>query len=121
MVAAPLCGYKLCVCAVGGGKPKMRWYFKEHGWPTSSVLDEVPRSERDQATLIDTLQVRVTESVCVEQSSHSWRMLSDWQADHRCQTVLNTCHAKVDAMITCKVMLPQQKLSRTWSARQPVV
>ncbi len=23
---------------VGGGKPKMRWYFGEHGWPTSSVL-----------------------------------------------------------------------------------
>ncbi|KAL2551369.1 Haloacid dehalogenase-like hydrolase domain-containing protein [Forsythia ovata] len=21
---------------IGGGKPKMRWYFKEHGWPTST-------------------------------------------------------------------------------------
>jgi HAD superfamily hydrolase (TIGR01509 family) len=41
---------------VGGGKPKMRWYFGKFGWPTSTVLPEVPTSEADQATLIDTLQ-----------------------------------------------------------------
>ncbi len=23
---------------VGGGKPKMRWYFGKEGWPTSDVL-----------------------------------------------------------------------------------
>ncbi len=43
---------------VGGGKPKMRWYFKRNGWPTSSVLDgRVPATEQEQALLIDTLQV----------------------------------------------------------------
>lgn len=43
---------------MGGGKPKMRWYFKRNGWPTSSVLDgRVPATEQEQALLIDTLQV----------------------------------------------------------------
>ena len=36
----------------------MRWYFPNEGWPTSSIVDGVPQSEQDQATLIDTLQVR---------------------------------------------------------------
>jgi hypothetical protein len=44
-------------CAVGGGKPKMRWYFNREGWPTSDICNGVPSSEEDQATLIDTLQV----------------------------------------------------------------
>ena len=42
---------------VGGGKPKMRWYFGLKGWPTSSVLGgAAPRSDEQQALLIDTLQ-----------------------------------------------------------------
>jgi phosphoglycolate phosphatase-like HAD superfamily hydrolase len=50
--------------AVGGGKPKMRWYFKQHGWPTSSILDHVPESEEDQATVIDTSQARTRHPDC---------------------------------------------------------
>jgi HAD superfamily hydrolase (TIGR01509 family) len=41
---------------VGGGKPKMRWYFNKHGWPTSTILPEAPQGEDEQAKLIDTLQ-----------------------------------------------------------------
>ncbi|KAI4385250.1 hypothetical protein MLD38_003299 [Melastoma candidum] len=41
---------------IGGGKPKMRWYFKEHGWPTWSIFDTPPESDEDQAKLIDALR-----------------------------------------------------------------
>lgn len=30
--------YDMLQNKVGGGKPKMRWYFGQNGWPTSSVL-----------------------------------------------------------------------------------
>ncbi|KAL0352283.1 UNVERIFIED_CONTAM: Haloacid dehalogenase-like hydrolase domain-containing protein [Sesamum calycinum] len=46
---------------IGGGKPKMRWYFKEHGWPTSTVFDTSPESDEDRAKLIDILQDWKTE------------------------------------------------------------
>ncbi len=43
---------------VGGGKPKMRWYFKRNGWPVSDVLQgRAPATEQEQELLIDTLQV----------------------------------------------------------------
>ncbi|GLI63176.1 hypothetical protein VaNZ11_005945 [Volvox africanus] len=49
--------YDMLQNTVGGGKPKMRWYFKRNGWPTSSVLDgRVPANDEEQAQLIDTLQ-----------------------------------------------------------------
>jgi hypothetical protein len=35
----------------------MRWYFGREGWPTSTILPNIPTTEEDQATLIDTLQV----------------------------------------------------------------
>lgn len=41
---------------VGGGKPKMRWYFGEFGWPTSSVLPTIPETEDEKTTLVDVLQ-----------------------------------------------------------------
>ena len=42
---------------VGGGKPKMRYYFGEHGWPTSSVLGgRAPQSDEEKELLVDTLQ-----------------------------------------------------------------
>ncbi|GFH21867.1 predicted protein, partial [Haematococcus lacustris] len=42
---------------VGGGKPKMRWYFKQHGWPRSAVHSgRVASTEAEQTELIDTLQ-----------------------------------------------------------------
>lgn len=41
---------------VGGGKPKMRWYFGENGWPTSTILGEVPQTDEDKERLIDILQ-----------------------------------------------------------------
>ncbi|KAI3864488.1 hypothetical protein MKX03_018547 [Papaver bracteatum] len=46
---------------IGGGKPKMRWYFKENGWPTSSIFESVPENDSDKAKLIDTLQDWKTE------------------------------------------------------------
>ncbi|KAF9607903.1 hypothetical protein IFM89_003717 [Coptis chinensis] len=46
---------------VGGGKPKMRWYFKENGWPSSSIFDSPPKTDSDRAMLIDTLQDWKTE------------------------------------------------------------
>ncbi|KAI8032079.1 Haloacid dehalogenase-like hydrolase domain-containing protein [Camellia lanceoleosa] len=42
---------------IGGGKPKMRWYFKEHGWPSSTISETPPEDDADRAMLIDTLQV----------------------------------------------------------------
>ncbi|XP_077213333.1 haloacid dehalogenase-like hydrolase (HAD) superfamily protein [Tasmannia lanceolata] len=41
---------------IGGGKPKMRWYFSENGWPTSSIFETPPADDSDRANLIDTLQ-----------------------------------------------------------------
>ena len=49
--------YDVLQNTVGGGKPKMRWYFGTHGWPTSTVLGgSVPGNETEQEQLIDTLQ-----------------------------------------------------------------
>ncbi|XP_012844916.1 PREDICTED: haloacid dehalogenase-like hydrolase domain-containing protein At4g39970 [Erythranthe guttata] len=44
---------------VGGGKPKMRWYFKENGWPTSTVFDYSPETDEEREKLIDILQVSI--------------------------------------------------------------
>ncbi|KAL4366788.1 hypothetical protein GQ457_05G014670 [Hibiscus cannabinus] len=46
---------------IGGGKPKMRWYFKEHGWPSSILFETPPESDEERAKLIDTLQDWKTE------------------------------------------------------------
>ncbi|KAK9713475.1 hypothetical protein RND81_06G029800 [Saponaria officinalis] len=46
---------------IGGGKPKMRWYFKENGWPTSTIFETPPENDADRAKLIDTLQDWKTE------------------------------------------------------------
>ncbi|KAK9228623.1 hypothetical protein WN944_021576 [Citrus x changshan-huyou] len=46
---------------IGGGKPKMRWYFKEHGWPSSTIFDNPPVTDDDQAKLIDLIQDWKTE------------------------------------------------------------
>ncbi|KAL1820398.1 hypothetical protein DCAR_0416731 [Daucus carota subsp. sativus] len=46
---------------IGGGKPKMRWYFKEHGWPSSTVFETPPEDHSDRENLIDTLQDWKTE------------------------------------------------------------
>ncbi|XP_029130244.1 haloacid dehalogenase-like hydrolase domain-containing protein At4g39970 isoform X2 [Cajanus cajan] len=46
---------------IGGGKPKMRWYFKEHGWPSSTLFATPPTNDEDRANLIDTLQDWKTE------------------------------------------------------------
>ncbi|KAF5749786.1 putative 2-deoxyglucose-6-phosphate phosphatase [Tripterygium wilfordii] len=46
---------------IGGGKPKMRWYFKEHGWPSSTIFNTPPENDEDRANLIDTLQDWKTE------------------------------------------------------------
>ncbi len=49
-----------CLCpqnTVGGGKPKMRWYFGQKGWPTSSVLGgKVAETEEEKTQLVDVLQ-----------------------------------------------------------------
>ncbi|XP_054821896.1 haloacid dehalogenase-like hydrolase domain-containing protein At4g39970 [Prosopis cineraria] len=46
---------------IGGGKPKMRWYFKEHGWPSSTIFETPPSNDEDRAKLIETLQDWKTE------------------------------------------------------------
>ncbi|KAK8484220.1 hypothetical protein V6N13_076701 [Hibiscus sabdariffa] len=46
---------------IGGGKPKMRWYFKEHRWPSSTLFETPPESDEERAKLIDTLQDWKTE------------------------------------------------------------
>ncbi|GAB4848706.1 hypothetical protein Ancab_003433 [Ancistrocladus abbreviatus] len=46
---------------IGGGKPKMRWYFKEYGWPTSTIFETPPENDADRAKLIDTIQDWKTE------------------------------------------------------------
>jgi len=52
--------YDVLQNTVGGGKPKMRWYFSQREgaqWPTSSILGgRAPASEEEQARLIDELQ-----------------------------------------------------------------
>lgn len=54
--------YDMLQNKVGGGKPKMRWYFGENGWPSSSVLGgKAPKTEEEQILLIDTLQDWKTE------------------------------------------------------------
>ncbi|KAJ4734112.1 haloacid dehalogenase-like hydrolase family protein [Rhynchospora pubera] len=42
---------------VGGGKPKMRWYFGKNGWPISSVFETPPSTDSDRENLVDVLQV----------------------------------------------------------------
>uniref|UniRef100_A0A803KSI0 Uncharacterized protein n=1 Tax=Chenopodium quinoa TaxID=63459 RepID=A0A803KSI0_CHEQI len=64
---------------IGGGKPKMRWtvscfhvaslivqkstarYFKEHGWPTSTIFETPPENDTDRSKLIDVIQDWKTE------------------------------------------------------------
>jgi len=49
---------------VGGGKPKMKYYFTNDagGWPLSTKVDRpVPLTEEDQTSLIDDLQDKKTE------------------------------------------------------------
>ncbi|KAL0543250.1 hypothetical protein IC582_018340 [Cucumis melo] len=46
---------------IGGGKPKMRWYFKENGWPSSTIFEKAPEDDEERAKLIDILQDWKTE------------------------------------------------------------
>ncbi|KAJ1702596.1 hypothetical protein LUZ63_002375 [Rhynchospora breviuscula] len=46
---------------VGGGKPKMRWYFGKNGWPISSVFETPPSTDSDREKLVDVLQDWKTE------------------------------------------------------------
>ncbi|XP_042431140.1 haloacid dehalogenase-like hydrolase domain-containing protein At4g39970 [Zingiber officinale] len=46
---------------IGGGKPKMRWYFKENGWPSSSIFETPPSSDSEREKLIDVIQDWKTE------------------------------------------------------------
>ncbi|CAM9472489.1 unnamed protein product [Ectocarpus sp. 12 AP-2014] len=45
---------------VGGGKPKMRYYFGENGWPRSK-LGPPPETDQEKDLLIDSLQDRKTD------------------------------------------------------------
>ncbi|XP_024521492.1 haloacid dehalogenase-like hydrolase domain-containing protein At4g39970 [Selaginella moellendorffii] len=40
---------------IGGGKPKMRWYFNRNGWPSSSLYSSL-KDDDEKVQLIDTLQ-----------------------------------------------------------------
>lgn len=45
---------------VGGGKPKMRYYFGENGWPTST-LGAAPTEEKGREDMLNALQNRKTD------------------------------------------------------------
>jgi len=53
--------YDVLQNTVGGGKPKMRWHFKEFAWPASTMFPTAPESETDRDALIDALQDKKTE------------------------------------------------------------
>ncbi|XP_034601455.1 haloacid dehalogenase-like hydrolase domain-containing protein At4g39970 isoform X2 [Setaria viridis] len=42
---------------IGGGKPKMRWYFGENGWPSSNIFETPPSTDSDKEKLVDIIQV----------------------------------------------------------------
>ncbi|KAJ6851060.1 putative haloacid dehalogenase-like hydrolase domain-containing protein [Iris pallida] len=46
---------------IGGGKPKMRWYFTTNGWPSSSIFESPPSDNTDREKLIDIIQDWKTE------------------------------------------------------------
>ncbi|KAG2584626.1 hypothetical protein PVAP13_6KG315300 [Panicum virgatum] len=46
---------------IGGGKPKMRWYFGENGWPSSKIFETPPSADSDKEKLIDIIQDWKTE------------------------------------------------------------
>lgn len=47
---------------VGGGKPKMRWYFNKHGWPSSTASLTPPETQETREALIDELQTWKTKT-----------------------------------------------------------
>jgi len=51
------------VSQIGGGKPKMRYYFGENGWPKSK-LGGPPETDADKDQLIDMLQVESFDLIC---------------------------------------------------------
>uniref|UniRef100_A0A804QQY5 Uncharacterized protein n=1 Tax=Zea mays TaxID=4577 RepID=A0A804QQY5_MAIZE len=42
---------------IGGGKPKMRWYFGENGWPSSKIFETPPSTDSDKEKLVDIVQI----------------------------------------------------------------
>ncbi|CAO2162947.1 unnamed protein product [Urochloa humidicola] len=46
---------------IGGGKPKMRWFFGENGWPSSKIFETPPANDSDKEKLVDTIQDWKTE------------------------------------------------------------
>ncbi|OEL31677.1 Haloacid dehalogenase-like hydrolase domain-containing protein [Dichanthelium oligosanthes] len=46
---------------IGGGKPKMRWYFGENGWPSSKIFQTPPSTDSDKEKLVDIIQDWKTE------------------------------------------------------------
>lgn len=56
---------------VGGGKPKMRWYFspERNGWPANSITGVAPQTEEDQTRLIDALQVFNSQCAGIQNSA----------------------------------------------------
>jgi len=52
--------YDILQNSVGGGKGKMRYHFRQNGWPASK-LGPPPKTREEQEELIDALQERKTE------------------------------------------------------------
>eukprot|EP00884_Botryococcus_braunii_P016666 jgi/Botrbrau1/3683/Bobra.0008s0011.2 len=48
--------YDMLQNKVGGGKPKMRWYFGNHGWPSSTLFEGGPSNDEERERLVDALQ-----------------------------------------------------------------
>ena len=53
--------YDVLQNTVGGGKPKMRWHFKENTWPSSTMFATPPESETDRDALGGGLRDKKTE------------------------------------------------------------
>ena len=53
--------YDVLQNTVGGGKPKMRFFFGENGWPETKN-GAAPATEAEQEALVDALQDRKTEA-----------------------------------------------------------
>ena len=47
----------MCVCVCIGDEICLIRYFKEHGWPSSTIFKTPPEDDAVKAKLIDTLQV----------------------------------------------------------------
>ncbi|XP_024316586.1 haloacid dehalogenase-like hydrolase domain-containing protein At4g39970 isoform X2 [Brachypodium distachyon] len=83
---------------IGGGKPKMRWYFGENGWPSSKLFETPPSSDSDKEKLVDIIQVYLFISLapCLIQDC----------LEYVCSPVPTSHLFKVNKTSVCSVIFP---------------